>query len=54
MEPLSISQAAKKLGVHPNRLRAWEKQSLNIGFRKLIAEVEHYEKAEKEKTGQSW
>jgi len=28
MELLSISQAAKKLGVHPNRLRAWEKQGL--------------------------
>ncbi len=28
MEMLSISQAAKKLGVHPNRLRAWEKQEL--------------------------
>ncbi len=28
MELLSISQAAKKLGVHPNRLRAWEKRGL--------------------------
>jgi len=28
MELLSISQAAKKHGVHPNRLRAWEKQGL--------------------------
>lgn len=28
MELLSIGQAAKKLGVHPNRLRAWEKQGL--------------------------
>jgi len=26
MELLYIGQAAKKLGVHPNRLRAWEKQ----------------------------
>jgi predicted site-specific integrase-resolvase len=28
MELLSIGEAAKKLGVHPNRLRAWEKQGL--------------------------
>lgn len=28
MEMLSISQAAKRLGMHPNRLRAWEKQGL--------------------------
>lgn len=28
MELLYIGQAAKKLGVHPNRLRAWEKQGL--------------------------
>lgn len=28
MELLSISQAAKKLGVHPNSLRNWEKQGL--------------------------
>ncbi|WP_347405437.1 MerR family DNA-binding transcriptional regulator [Moorella sp. Hama-1] len=33
MELLSISQAAKKLGVHPNRLRAWEKQGLLIPVR---------------------
>ncbi|MEW6697070.1 MAG: MerR family DNA-binding transcriptional regulator, partial [Bacillota bacterium] len=25
---LTISQAAKKIGVHPNRLREWEKQGL--------------------------
>jgi len=30
---LSISQAAKKLGVHPNRLRAWEKQGLLMPVR---------------------
>lgn len=28
MQMLSISQAAKMLGVHPQRLRAWEKQGL--------------------------
>ncbi|WP_222926510.1 MerR family DNA-binding transcriptional regulator [Fervidicola ferrireducens] len=28
MELLSIGEAAKRLGVHPNRLRAWEKQGL--------------------------
>lgn len=28
MELLSISEAAKRLGVHPNRLREWEKQGL--------------------------
>nr|WP_041458878.1 MerR family DNA-binding transcriptional regulator [Ammonifex degensii] len=28
MELLSIGKAAKMLGVHPNRLRAWEKQGL--------------------------
>jgi predicted site-specific integrase-resolvase len=28
MELLSIREAAKRLGVHPNRLRAWEKQGL--------------------------
>jgi predicted site-specific integrase-resolvase len=28
MEMLTISQAAKKIGVHPNRLREWEKQGL--------------------------
>ncbi|NSW82735.1 MAG: IS607 family transposase [Syntrophothermus sp.] len=28
MELLSIGEAARKLGVHPNRLRAWEKQGL--------------------------
>ena len=33
MELLSIGQAAKKLGVHPNRLRAWEKQGLLIPVR---------------------
>jgi predicted site-specific integrase-resolvase len=33
MELLSISQAAKKLGVHPNRLRAWEKQGLLMPVR---------------------
>ncbi|QZA32609.1 helix-turn-helix domain-containing protein [Hydrogenibacillus sp. N12] len=26
MELLSIREAAKKLGVHPNRLREWEKK----------------------------
>ncbi|WP_083515069.1 MerR family DNA-binding transcriptional regulator [Fervidicola ferrireducens] len=25
---LSIGEAAKRLGEHPNRLRAWEKQGL--------------------------
>jgi len=33
MELLTISQAAKKLGVHPNRLRAWEKQGLLMPVR---------------------
>ncbi len=33
MELLSIGQAAKRLGVHPNRLRAWEKQGLLIPVR---------------------
>ncbi|QZA33436.1 MerR family DNA-binding transcriptional regulator [Hydrogenibacillus sp. N12] len=28
MELLSIREAAKKLGVHPNRLREWEKKGL--------------------------
>ncbi|WP_207712635.1 MerR family DNA-binding transcriptional regulator [Desulfofundulus sp. TPOSR] len=28
MELLSIGEAAKRLGVHPNRLRVWEKQGL--------------------------
>ncbi|MDN5347120.1 MAG: putative resolvase [Clostridia bacterium] len=28
MELLSIGEAAKRLGVHPNRLKAWEKQGL--------------------------
>lgn len=28
MELLSIGEEAKRLGVHPNRLRAWEKQGL--------------------------
>ncbi|WP_143156989.1 MerR family DNA-binding transcriptional regulator, partial [Desulforamulus putei] len=28
MELLTISKAAKKLGVHPNSLRNWEKQGL--------------------------
>jgi predicted site-specific integrase-resolvase len=28
MELISIGEAAKRLGVHPNRLRAWEKQGL--------------------------
>lgn len=33
MELLSIGQAAKKLGVHSNRLRAWEKQGLLMPVR---------------------
>jgi predicted site-specific integrase-resolvase len=28
MKLLPISEAAKRIGVHPNRLRAWEKQGL--------------------------
>ncbi|MEW8960132.1 MAG: MerR family DNA-binding transcriptional regulator [Moorella sp. (in: firmicutes)] len=28
MELLTISKAAKKLGVHPNSLRNWEKRGL--------------------------
>ncbi len=33
MELLPIGQAAKRLGVHPNRLRAWERQGLLIPIR---------------------
>jgi len=36
MKLLSIREAAKRLGVHPNRLREWEKKGIIQGFQELM------------------